>query len=66
MKEDFPFAVCCTSCGSLLSRSFTGTRTITHCPKCGAELFYEVSESGPYIKMIKGPKNPPKVSEIPA
>lgn len=66
MIENFPFAICCTSCSSLLSRSFTGTRTITHCPKCGAELFYEVKENGPYIKMLKEPKKLPKIAEITA
>ena len=66
MKDDFPFAVCCSSCGTMLSRSYKGTRSYTHCPKCGAELFYEVNENGPTVKITKEPKNPPIVPAVPA
>ena len=66
MKDDFPFAIYCPSCGTFISRSLRGTRTHTKCPKCQAGLFYEVGDSGPTIKITKEPKSPPEVPAVPA
>lgn len=66
MKNDFPFAIYCPSCGQYISRSMMGTRTHTKCPKCQAGLFYEVGENGPTIKITKEPKSLPEVPMVPA
>ena len=66
MSEKFLHTVCCSSCGAVLSKSFNGTKSYVHCPKCQAELYYEVGENGPTIKILKEPKNPPISPAVPA
>jgi len=66
MREKFLHTICCSSCGKVLSKSFQGTQTYINCPRCGAELYYEVGENGPTIKMLKEPKNPPVIPQVPA
>jgi len=64
MGSDFLFTICCPSCGSVISKSFYGTKTFIHCPKCSAELFYEVEESGTIIRITKEPKNRPLIPVV--
>ena len=65
MSEDFLQTVCCSSCGSVLSNSFGGTKSYVRCPKCQAELYYEAGKHGATIKIIKEPKNPPVIPAVP-
>ena len=66
MIDKFLHTICCSSCGTVLSKSFGGTKSYIRCPKCQAEFYYEVSQNGPTIKMLKEPKNPPTVPQVPA
>lgn len=66
MRDDFPFAICCPSCGKIISRSFAGTRSYTHCSQCGAGLYYKVDEQGTKVTITKEPKKPPEVPAVPA
>lgn len=61
MGDEFLFTVCCPCCGTVIGKSFVGSRTFTHCSKCSADIFYETKKDGPNIKIIKGPKNLPKI-----
>lgn len=65
MSEDFLQTVCCSSCGAVLSKSFCGTKSYVRCPKCQAELYYEVDKRGATIKILKEPKNPPIIPAVP-
>jgi len=64
MDKDFLFTVCCPSCGAVIGKSFYGSKTYTHCPKCSAELFYEIEERGPKIQITKEPKNRPLIPTV--
>ena len=66
MHDNFPYAICCPSCSTILSRSLKGTRTFIHCSKCQAEIFYEVNDNGATVRITKEPKTDPRVPEIPA
>lgn len=66
MGEDFLFTVCCPSCGQVVGKSFNGARTFTKCSKCSAELFYETKDSGTSVIILKEPKTPPAVPQVPA
>lgn len=66
MKDDFPYAICCPSCGKLIGRSFAGTRSFTHCPHCSAEFTYRVDDKGSNIQLTKEPKKAPEVPAVPA
>ena len=50
--------VCCSVCGRVLSKSFSGTASYVKCEKCKAELYYTVDDNGPSIQITKGPKHP--------
>ena len=66
MSTKFPYMICCPCCGHPLSKSYEGTKSFIHCPKCRAEWYYEVRESGTTIKILKEPKSLPEVPEVPA
>lgn len=64
--QKFLHTICCNSCGTVLSKSYSGTESYVHCPKCQAELYYTVEDTGPTIRIIKKPKNlpvPPALTE---
>ena len=43
----------CSSCGHKFGRSGNGTQTETFCPKCGAEIEYEVNDTTVIVKLLK-------------
>ena len=59
MTQKFLHTICCNSCGTVLSKSYSGTESYVRCPKCQADLYYTVEDDGPTIRMIKKPKNLP-------
>jgi hypothetical protein len=65
MGEDYLFTVCCPSCGTVIAKSFRGSRTFARCTKCSAELFYETKDNGTVIRFSKEPKTPPVVPAVP-
>lgn len=66
MGDDFIFTICCPSCGNVIGKSFKGARTFTRCPRCSADLYYEIDDSGIVVKIRGKPKSPPEVPSIPA
>lgn len=63
MTEKFPYYICCSRCGRVLSKSYEGTKAYVHCPKCKAELYYEVGEDVSTIQIVKKSKNQPVPSK---
>lgn len=64
--QKFLHTICCNSCGTVLSKSYSGTESYVRCPKCQADLYYTVDDKGPTIHIIKKPKNlptPPALAE---
>lgn len=57
VRQKVLHTVCCTVCSKVLSKSYSGTESYVKCPKCKAELLYKVSDNGPSIQIIKGPKH---------
>ena len=57
--QKFLHTICCNSCGTVLSKSYSGTESYVRCPKCQADLYYTVDDNGPTIRIIKRPKNLP-------
>lgn len=47
------YYICCSGCGRNLVRSENGTKSEMFCPKCGAKIEYEVTESTAVIKLVK-------------
>ena len=64
MSEEYAFTICCLICGTVLGKSFRGSRTITKCPKCSAELFYQTKGNGTEVTLTKEPKNMQEVPSI--
>ena len=58
-SQKFLHTICCSSCGTVLSRSYGGTESYVRCPKCQADLYYTVDDNGPTIRIIKQPKHLP-------
>ena len=65
MSEKAIYTVCCSRCGKVLGKSFEGTKTYTRCPKCKTDVFYEVLEDGPRIKIIKDSGKMPRTPLVP-
>lgn len=66
MGKDFIFTICCPSCATIVGKSYNGSKTFTHCPKCQAELYYEVKENSSTIMITKAPKHLPIAPALPA
>ncbi len=45
--------ISCINCGRILADSGDGTNTRMCCPKCGAELEYQVTNNAASIRLIK-------------
>lgn len=66
MEEKLLHTVCCCKCGKVLSQSYEGTKTYIRCPKCKTDLFYQVFEDGPAIKIVKKGEKIPHIPLVPA